>query len=49
MFRYFDKTFFRFAGGFLAIIFVSIIIFLVASYERQKMDQAAAVELIKID
>lgn len=36
MLRYFDKTFFKFLFGFLAILAVSLIILLLTKYAGQK-------------
>lgn len=40
MFKYFDKTFFKFLGGFVAILALSLVVFLVAGYYDTKAQSA---------
>jgi hypothetical protein len=41
MLKYFDKTFFKFTGGFIAIILVSILILAVTDYKVRKAEEKA--------
>lgn len=42
MLRYFDKTFFKLAYGFMAIILVSMILFYVGDYYQKKNEKKAS-------
>jgi hypothetical protein len=39
MFRYFDKTFFKFAAGFVAIVCISLVVFALTGYYEIQTSQ----------
>ncbi len=47
MFKYFDKTFFKFLFGFVAIISASLAIVLATAYYEQSVEDRAGVSSIK--
>ncbi len=43
MLQYFDKTFFKFSAGFLAIIFASVLISIATDYHDKKVKKEAQI------
>lgn len=41
MHKYFSKSFFRFLGGFIAIILAALLIIVIAGYVRSQQDDTA--------
>jgi len=44
MFKYFDKTFFKFTLGFLAILCLSFAVFIVTGYYQMKEQESTVIK-----